>query len=131
VPDPDLRPAAEGMSRLLSVLPADALAAPTPCPGMPVGALIDHVAGFARVFAATALDELVVHGWDIAVATRQAFTCDAATLDEVEWTVQRLRAGNPGELPGVFGPVIPLSADVSDFDRVVSLTGRDPGWSPT
>lgn len=194
VPNPDLHPAAERMSHLLSALPDDAMDAPTPCPDLPVGALIDHVGGFAKVFTASArkeigdltaqppdpragnlepgwrdrvaadlaaladawnapeawdgmtqaggqdlpaamagriaLDELVIHGWDIAQATGQPFDCDAAALTEVESTVQQVRGGNDGELPGLFGPVVPISGDTSNLDRALSLTGRDPAWSP-
>ena len=54
MPNPDLHPAAERMSHLLSALPDDAMDAPTPCPDLPVGALIDHVGGFAKVFTASA-----------------------------------------------------------------------------
>jgi uncharacterized protein (TIGR03086 family) len=77
-----------------------------------------------------ALDELVVHGWDIAQATGQPFDCDAATLDEVESTVQQVRAGNDGDLPGLFGPVVAIAGDADALERVLSLTGRDPDWSP-
>ena len=77
-----------------------------------------------------ALDELVIHGWDIAQATGQPFDYDAAALNEVESTVQQVRGGNDGELPGLFGPVVPISGDASNLDRALGLTGRDPAWSP-
>jgi hypothetical protein len=46
------------MSYLLSALPDDAMGAPTPCPDLPVGALVDHVGGFAKVFTASARKEI-------------------------------------------------------------------------
>jgi uncharacterized protein (TIGR03086 family) len=77
-----------------------------------------------------ALDELVVHGWDIARATSQSYDCDAATLNVVELTVIQVRAGHVGDLPGLFGPVVPVGDDATVLDRVLSLTGRDPAWPP-
>jgi uncharacterized protein (TIGR03086 family) len=77
-----------------------------------------------------ALDELVVHGWDIAQATGQRFDCDVLTLGEVETTVQQVRGGNDGDIPGLFGPVVAVADDSDALDTVLSLTGRDPGWSP-
>jgi uncharacterized protein (TIGR03086 family) len=77
-----------------------------------------------------ALDELVVHGWDIAQATGQRFDCEAVTLGEVEATVQQVRGGNDGDIPGLFGPVVAVGDDADALERVLSLTGRDPGWSP-
>jgi hypothetical protein len=65
-----------------------------------------------------------------AQATGQPFDCDTAALNEVESTVRQVRSDNEGEIPGLFGPVIPISDDASNLDRVLSLTGRDPAWSP-
>jgi len=76
-------------------------------------------------------DELVVHGWDIARATGQPFDCGAATLDEVESTVRQVRDGHDGDIPGLFGPVVPVAGDAPALERVLGLTGRDPAWSPT
>ena len=50
-------------------------------------------------------------------------------LNEVESTVQRVHDGNNGEIPGLFGPVIPIPGDSSSLDKVLSLTGHDPAWS--
>jgi uncharacterized protein (TIGR03086 family) len=191
--NPDLHEAAARMTRLIEAVPDDAMNAPTPCPELPLGALIDHVGGFANVFTASAakeigertapppdpradnlepgwrariasdlaaladawdvpdawdgmtqaggqdvpgamagriaLDELVVHGWDIAQATSQSFDCDAPTLSVVESTVNQVRDGQGGDLPGLFGPVVPVADDAAALDRVLGLTGRDPSWS--
>ena len=77
-----------------------------------------------------ALDELVVHGWDIAQATGQPFDCDDETLGEVEATVRQIRRGNEGELPGLFGPIVAVPETAPRLDTVLGLTGRDPRWSP-
>ena len=194
MPNPDLHAAADRVSHLLGAVPEDAMDAPTPCPDLSLGALIDHVGGFARVFAASAkkeigeltsqppdpraenlepswrariaadlaaladawdapdawdgmtqaggqelpgamagriaLDELVVHGWDIARAIGRPFECDAATLREVESTVNTVRDGNDGDMPGLFGPVVPVADNAPALAKVLGLTGRDPAWTP-
>ena len=76
------------------------------------------------------LDELVVHGWDIATTTGQIYDCDEASLREVEGMVRQFRAGSDGEVPGLFGPVVPVADDAPALHQVLGLTGRDPGWSP-
>lgn len=76
------------------------------------------------------LDELVVHSWDIARVTGQPFACDDESLREIEGTVHQVRDGNEGEVPGLFGPVVPVADDAPLLDKVLGLTGRDPGWSP-
>ena len=77
-----------------------------------------------------ALDELVVHGWDIARSTGQPFEADEGHLREIEATVIQLRDGNDGEIPGLFGPAIAFPANASTLERVLALTGRDPSWTP-
>ena len=81
------------------------------------------------VAGAIGLDELVVHGWDIARSSGQPFECDDATLQEIEATVRSFRGENDGDIPGLFGPVVPVPDDAPLLDRVLGLTGRDPGWS--
>ena len=194
MPNPDLHAAADRMTRLLEAVPDGSMEAPTPCPDLPLGALIDHVGEFAKVFTASArkqlgeltaqpadpradnlepgwrarmaadlsalaeawdapdawegmtqaggqelpaamagqiaLDELVVHGWDVAQATGQPFDCEAVTLGQVEATVQQVRGGNDGDIPGLFGPVVEVADNAAALDRVLGLTGRNPGWSP-
>ena len=77
-----------------------------------------------------ALDELVVHGWDVAKATGQPFQPDDDHLREIEATVRQLRGDNLGEVPGLFGPAVDVPDDAPMLDRVLGLTGRDPSWSP-
>jgi uncharacterized protein (TIGR03086 family) len=82
------------------------------------------------VAARVALDELVVHGWDLARATGQPFATDDAEVEAVEATVRQFRDGNDGAIPGLFGPVVAVPAGAPPLDRLVGLTGRDPGWRP-
>jgi len=76
------------------------------------------------------LDELVVHGWDLARATGQPFQPDDAHLAEIEATVRQLRGANDGAIPGLFGPAVTVPDDAPALNRVLGLTGRDPSWSP-
>ncbi|MBT0769662.1 TIGR03086 family protein [Kineosporia sp. J2-2] len=83
-----------------------------------------------RTCAVVALDEVVVHSWDLAVATGQEVVVHppvAATLHGF-WSA---RDDTGAELPRraeIFGhPVaVPVTAPV--FDQVLGLTGRDPLW---
>lgn len=84
----------------------------------------------APVMAVVALNEVLVHGWDLAVATGQEYAPDAAAT---EMCLQQ--AGQVGESPeareGLYGPVVPVPDDAPPFDRLLGLTGRDPSWSRT
>ncbi|WP_181721463.1 TIGR03086 family metal-binding protein [Nocardia gipuzkoensis] len=80
----------------------------------------------APVMARVALDEVVVHGWDLATATGQPFTCAAADLA----TLLDMLSEMPAEgVPGTFGPVQPVTAEASDLERVLALTGRRADWT--
>lgn len=73
------------------------------------------------------LDELVIHGWDLAVATSQPYRPDPA---DVAILLEMMRDNPPEGTPGLFGPVIPTPESASAFARVLGLTGRDPNWTP-
>jgi len=74
-----------------------------------------------------ALDELVVHGWDIAVATGLAYEPSAADIQGAASFVTSFDPPRDGRL---FGPVVPVPDDAAPFDRLLGLTGRDPNWQP-
>ncbi|MEU8896610.1 TIGR03086 family metal-binding protein [Nocardia sp. NPDC048505] len=77
----------------------------------------------AQVMAMVALDELVIHGWDLAQATGQQLTVRDSDLD----VLLEFLKDTPAEgTPGLFGPVVPIAADAPTFHRVLALTGRDP-----
>lgn len=76
-----------------------------------------------------ALNELVIHGWDIARASGQDFACDPAALDSSMEFVSAMSA--PGvSREGLFGPVVDVPPDAPLLDRMIGLSGRDPGWRP-
>lgn len=83
----------------------------------------------AEVTAAVALDEVVLHGWDLAVATGQGFDVDLAALAVVEEFCAGI-GEDPAERAGLFGPRVPVPADAPQLDRVLGLSGRDPEWTP-
>lgn len=75
-----------------------------------------------------ALNELLVHGWDLARATGQPYAPDTVSLE----SSYGLLAPSADERPpgGIFGPVVPVPADAPLLDRVIGLSGRDPAWRP-
>jgi uncharacterized protein (TIGR03086 family) len=84
----------------------------------------------AEVAGIVALDEVVVHGWDIAVASGQSFSGEPQLLEAVWGFVQPTVAQNPQGTPGLFGPPVPVPDDAPLLDRLLGLTGRDPAWRP-
>jgi uncharacterized protein (TIGR03086 family) len=191
---PDLGPAARRMAGLLADVPDSRLTGPTPCEGMSLGALIDHVNGLALAFTwaaakdfpegpsqppaagaaplapdwrariperldalaaawrspdawqgmtraggvelpgdqagNVAMNELIVHGWDVSRATGRPYDAGAeeieACLAFVAPAVER--SGGQG-VPGLFGPAVDVGADASALDRLIAMTGRDPSWT--
>jgi uncharacterized protein (TIGR03086 family) len=84
----------------------------------------------AEVAGVVALNEVVVHGWDIAVASGQRFSCEPSLLEAAYGFVQATVAQHPHGSPGLFGPPVPVPDTAPLLDRLIGLTGRDPSWSP-
>jgi uncharacterized protein (TIGR03086 family) len=82
----------------------------------------------AEIAGVVALDEVILHGWDIAVAGGQFFDCDEALLQAAYGFVQSAVAQNPGGTPGLFGPPVAVPDEAPLLDRLLGLSGRDPGW---
>ncbi|MBZ9642146.1 TIGR03086 family metal-binding protein [Streptomyces sp. PSKA30] len=78
---------------------------------------------------AVAVDELVIHGWDLARATGQEYTPDPAAL-QLSYGLLLAAAQDPSRGGGIFGPVVPVPDDGPLLDRVIGLSGRDPEWTP-
>jgi uncharacterized protein (TIGR03086 family) len=83
----------------------------------------------AEVAGVVALNEVVVHGWDIAVSSGQRFTCEPSLLEAAYGFVRSTVAQHPQGSPGLFGPPVPVPDDAPLVDRLIGLTGRDPAWS--
>jgi uncharacterized protein (TIGR03086 family) len=84
----------------------------------------------ADVAGLVALDEVVVHGWDLAVATGQEIDCPPELAEALYGFVRNAVSQNPGGTPGMFGPPVAVPDDAPLFDRIIGLTGRDPAWRP-
>ncbi|MBB2948091.1 uncharacterized protein (TIGR03086 family) [Actinoplanes lutulentus] len=168
------------------------LTTPTPCPGWPVAALLDHLMGLAYAFTqgarkrsdigaggpppepsaehlsrhwrsrlpvvleelamawkdpsawtgtatvggvtlpATdmgifAMNELIMHGWDLARATDQDYAADPRTL---EMLIEFLSQSPAEGTPGLFGPALPTGPGDDPLRQALGLAGRDPTWHP-
>jgi len=84
----------------------------------------------SEIAGVIALDEVVVHGWDLAVATGQPYAVEPRLLEVVHGFVRGSAEQNPQGTPGLFGPPIFLPDDAPLLDRVIGLAGRDPNWAP-
>jgi uncharacterized protein (TIGR03086 family) len=82
----------------------------------------------AQVAGVVALNEVIVHGWDVAAASGQPYACEAELLQAAYEFVQSSVASNPRGSPGLFGPPVPVPNDAPLLDQLIGLTGRDPSW---
>lgn len=80
----------------------------------------------ASEVGAIAVNELVVHGLDLARATRRRFSVDAASARACLGFAQQFEV----VVPGLFGERVEVGADAPVFHRVLGLEGRDPRWRP-
>ena len=77
-----------------------------------------------------ALDEIVLHGWDLARATGQEYDLDPAHLAIVHDFVSSSSVpGDEASREGIFGPVVDVPRHAPLLDKVVGLAGRAPDWS--
>lgn len=188
----DFRPAVRAVAQVVAGIRDDQLADPTPCAGLGVADLLDHVGGLALAFtwaaaketpeggaeaafdgsrlspawreeipaaldrlaaawadpaayagltvagpvempgevaALVALDEVVVHGWDLARATGQAYDPDEHAVRACLGFVASFEVP-PDAGAGPFGPPEPVADSAPALDRLVGATGRDPAWRP-
>ncbi|MFD5339748.1 TIGR03086 family metal-binding protein [Streptomyces hawaiiensis] len=74
------------------------------------------------------IDELVIHGWDLAHATGQGYDPDPAALETCHaFLAASVDDPDRGE---IFGPVVTVEPEASLLARAVGLAGRDPEWAP-
>ena len=79
----------------------------------------------SEVAGVVALDELVMHGWDLAIATSQNFEASDAEIAAATAFVKDFPAPRNGSL---FGPVVAVPDDATPLDLLLGLGGRDPSW---
>jgi uncharacterized protein (TIGR03086 family) len=75
-----------------------------------------------------AVNELTMHGWDLARATGQEYAADPRLLEPL---IEFLSQGPAEGTPGMFGPVVVVDDEADLLEQAVSLAGRDPRWRPT
>lgn len=71
--------------------------------------------------------DLVLHPWDLAQATGQAYLPPADTVIDLHTMVDRM-APTAREMK-VFGPELPVPDGADEFQRLLARTGRDPMWT--
>jgi uncharacterized protein (TIGR03086 family) len=83
------------------------------------------------VAGVVALDELVLHGWDVARATGQAYEPDPAAVEAIHGFLAQIATPEQAAMrSNIFGPIVPVPDEAPLFDRVLGLAGRDPAWTP-
>jgi len=84
-----------------------------------------------EVAGLVALNELVVHGWDVSRACGLAYDGDRSSIEAAHGFVAQFSGpGQEAAREGLFGPVVPVPANAPLLDQVIGLSGRDPGWTP-
>ncbi|MGI8723373.1 MAG: TIGR03086 family metal-binding protein [Geodermatophilaceae bacterium] len=73
------------------------------------------------------LNEVQMHGWDLARATGQRYQVDDELAEAVLPIVTP--TGDDSARAGMFGPPVDVPEGAPPFDRALGLAGRDPNWS--
>ncbi|MFI7600612.1 TIGR03086 family metal-binding protein [Actinoplanes sp. NPDC049681] len=81
----------------------------------------------AAMVGGMVLGEIVIHGWDLARATGQEPRWEDEVLSFLHDEVAR--TADLGREVKAYGPEVPVPPTASPLDRILGLTGRDPGWS--
>ncbi len=77
-----------------------------------------------------ALNEVQMHGWDLARATGQRYEVDDELAEAVLPIVTPTGdAADDAAREGMFGPPVDAPQGASLFDRALGLAGRDPNWT--
>lgn len=82
-----------------------------------------------EVMGLVALDEVVLHGWDLAAATGQPYQPDEDAIAAAAGFCAQI-PDQPEARDGLFGPRVDVGADASPLHRLLGLSGRDPAWRP-
>ena len=84
----------------------------------------------AAAMGVVAINEVLVHGWDLAVATGQSYAADPVATQAAFEFGEGFAVGAPEARNAMYGPVVPVPSDAAMLDRLLGQTGRDPGWAP-
>ncbi|WP_026928642.1 TIGR03086 family metal-binding protein [Glycomyces tenuis] len=75
------------------------------------------------------LNEVAVHGWDLARATGQEYELDPEIIGALT-ALHGQGADDQAARDGIYGPAVEVAHDASPLDRLIAVTGRDPQWRP-
>ena len=77
-----------------------------------------------------ALNEVVLHGWDLARATGQPYRQEPDSLEACKAALSAMYPEDDlARREGIFAPPVAVPPDAPQLDRVVAFSGRDPTWS--
>lgn len=81
----------------------------------------------AGVAGNAALQELLLHGWDLARATERPFRPDHASVTACLDFLASLSAEDRSQ---PFAAAVELSSGSTDLERLLAIGGRSPKWAP-
>jgi hypothetical protein len=81
----------------------------------------------ATALGTVAMNELIMHSWDLARATGQEYAVDPRILETL---IEFLSQGPAEGTPGLFGPVVPTESEPALLDQALALAGRRADWRP-
>ena len=81
----------------------------------------------ATALGTVAMNELIMHSWDLARATGQEYAADPRILEAL---IEFLSQGPAEGTPGMFGPRVPTDSEATLLDQALALAGRRPDWRP-
>jgi uncharacterized protein (TIGR03086 family) len=76
--------------------------------------------------AVVAIEELVVHGWDLARATGRTYESTAAELAVIDDFFGQF---GPEQRGAAYGPERDAGASASRLEQTIARSGRDPAWT--
>ncbi|MFD4831032.1 TIGR03086 family metal-binding protein [Streptomyces uncialis] len=84
----------------------------------------------ARTVGCLVLLDLTVHAWDLARATGREYRPDPGGAGVVPVLATAVTGLAPtARRMGMFAEPLPVREDAPDFERLLAVTGRDPGWT--
>lgn len=81
----------------------------------------------AAMIGEMAMAEVVLHGWDLARATRQRLDIAAETATELRRSIEA--TAELGRQMGAYGPHVDIAVEAGDFEHALAASGRNPDWT--
>ncbi|TKJ27861.1 TIGR03086 family metal-binding protein [Blastococcus sp. CCUG 61487] len=82
----------------------------------------------AATVGVIALNEVLVHGWDVAAATGQEYRPDGAAVRACLDFGREIAANAPEMRDAMYAPAVPVPEDAPLLDVLIGQAGRDPAW---